>query len=134
MTDQSRAAAGQRRDARILGNRLKYGLSPETPAVAAAMEQSTMRNAPARAERQGIERMSRQRQDLEDLQHETTLEHFRSIKEPFARRSAIEQYLGSQSKTPAARGSARQKILQGTGIRSFRPQLGDFEVPMSMGG
>jgi hypothetical protein len=134
MTDQSRASASQRRDARILGNRLKYGLSPETPAVAAAMERSTMRNAPVRAERQGIERMNQRRQDLEDLQDETTLEHFRSIKDPFARRSAIEQYLGSQSKTPAARGSARQKNLPGAKIRSLKPQLGDFEVPMSIGG
>jgi hypothetical protein len=97
MTDQSRAAASQRRDDRILGNRLKYGLSPETPAVAAAMERSTMRNAPARAERQGIERMNQQRQAMEDLRHEATLEHFRSIKDPLARRSAIEKHLGGQN-------------------------------------
>jgi len=97
MTDQSKSAAGQRRDDRILGNRLKYGLSPETPAVAGAMERSTMRNAPAKVERQ-------RRQDLEDLQHETTLEHFRSIKDPLARRSAIEKHLGGQG-IPASKST-----------------------------
>ena len=101
MTDQSRAAAGQRRDARILGNRLKYGLSPETPAVAAATERSTMRNAPARAERQGIERMNQRRQAMEDLQDETTAEYFRSITDPRDRRSVIEKHLGGQAKTPS---------------------------------
>jgi hypothetical protein len=104
MTDQSRAAAGQRRDDRILGNRIKYGLSPETPAVAGAMERSTMRNAPARAERQGIERMNQQRQAMEDLRHEATLEHFRSIKDPLARRSAIEKHLGGQG-VPASKST-----------------------------
>ena len=104
ITDQSRAAASQRRDARIIGNQIKYGLSPETPAVAAATERSTMRNAPARAERKGIERMNKQRQDLEDLQQETTLEHFRSIKDPLARRTAIEKHLGGQG-LPASKST-----------------------------
>jgi len=104
MTDQSKSAAGQRRDDRILGNRLKYGLSPETPAVAGAMERSTMRNAPAKLERQGIERINKQRQDIQDLQHETTLEHFRSIKDPLARRSAIEKHLGGQG-IPASKST-----------------------------
>lgn len=94
ITDQSRAAANQRRDARVIGNQIKYGLSPDTPAVARAL-------GAAGTKRAGIERMSRQRQDLEDLQHETTLEHFRSIKDPAARRSAIEKHLGGQGITPS---------------------------------
>jgi hypothetical protein len=109
ITDQSRAAASQRRDARIIGNQIKYGLSPETPAVAAATERSTMRNAPARAERKGIERMNKQRQDLEDLQQETTLEHFRSIKDPLARRTAIEKHLGGQG-LPAPESTFRKIV------------------------
>lgn len=94
ITDQSRAAANQRRDSRIIGNQIKYGLSPGTPAVARAL-------GAAGTKRAGIERMNRQRQDLEDLQHETTLEHFRSIKDPAARRSAIEKHLGGQGITPS---------------------------------
>lgn len=94
ITDQSRAAANQRRDARIIGNQIKYGLSPDTPAVARAL-------GAAGTKRAGIERMSRQRQGLEDLQHETTIEHFRSIKDPAARRSAIEKHLGGQGITPS---------------------------------
>jgi hypothetical protein len=68
-----------------------------------------MRNAPARAERKGIERMNKQRQDLEDLQQETTLEHFRSIKDPLARRTAIEKHLGGQG-LPAPESTFRKIV------------------------